>query len=494
VSGSGGPGRSPLLAQVLDLVGALGRAYSGTAQAATVADIEARLHDPLRVAIAGKVKAGKSTLLNALAGDELAPTDAGECTRVVTWYRHGVTYRVTMLPRSGPSRQVPFARDEGAIDVDLGGLAPEEVESLQVEWPVPALERMTLIDTPGIGSLTVDASARSLAFLAPDDERTTPSDAVLYLVRHLHASDLAFLDAFHEEEYAQPSPVNCIGVLSRADEVAAGRLDAMASAARIAERYSADPRLRRLVQRVVPVAGLLAQAGTSLREAEFRDLRAIAGSAEADDLLLSADRFVGGVGGFDVDAPQRRLLLDRLGMFGVRLSVDLLRRGEVGTAAGLADRLVAESGIGELRELLLSRFSERRDTLKARSALLGVARLVALAPPAEAARIEAQLEQVWAGAHEFVELRLLNALRRGEVDVRPEEEAEIERLLGGAGPNAASRLGLDPDASVEEVRAALLATVARWRQRGEGPLSSRAASEAALAVVRTCEGLYARLS
>ena len=33
-----------------------------------------------RVAIAGKVKAGKSTLLNALVGEMLAPTDAGECT------------------------------------------------------------------------------------------------------------------------------------------------------------------------------------------------------------------------------------------------------------------------------------------------------------------------------------------------------------------------------------------------------------------------------
>ena len=93
---------------------------------------------------------------------------------------------------------------------------------------------MTLIDTPGIGSLSADVSARSLAFLTPDDEQTTPSDAVVYLLRHLHAADMAFLHAFHEEEYAQPSPVNCVAVLARADEVSAGRLDAMESAGRIA--------------------------------------------------------------------------------------------------------------------------------------------------------------------------------------------------------------------------------------------------------------------
>ncbi|MGH9208430.1 MAG: dynamin family protein, partial [Acidimicrobiales bacterium] len=54
-----------------------------------------RLDEPLRVAVAGKVKAGKSTLLNALVGEQIAPTDAGECTQVVTWYRDATSPRVT---------------------------------------------------------------------------------------------------------------------------------------------------------------------------------------------------------------------------------------------------------------------------------------------------------------------------------------------------------------------------------------------------------------
>ena len=59
-----------------------------------------RLTGPLRVAIAGKIKAGKSTLLNALVGEELAPTDAGECTRIVTWYRRGDQPQVTVHPHA----------------------------------------------------------------------------------------------------------------------------------------------------------------------------------------------------------------------------------------------------------------------------------------------------------------------------------------------------------------------------------------------------------
>ena len=75
-----------------------------------------RLDEPLRVAIAGKVKAGKSTLLNALVGEQVAPTDAGECTRVVTWYRDGTTPRIVLHPRTGAPRPLPVRRHDGALD------------------------------------------------------------------------------------------------------------------------------------------------------------------------------------------------------------------------------------------------------------------------------------------------------------------------------------------------------------------------------------------
>lgn len=37
------------------------------------------------ITVIGSNGAGKSTLLNALVGEQLAPTDAGECTKIVTW-------------------------------------------------------------------------------------------------------------------------------------------------------------------------------------------------------------------------------------------------------------------------------------------------------------------------------------------------------------------------------------------------------------------------
>ncbi len=318
----------------------LGRAitvYRGTADAARLTAVRDRLDAPLRVAVAGRVKAGKSTLLNALVGERLAPTDAGECTRIVTWYRDGHTYQVQAMIRNGPPRTLRFTRDDGPVTVDLDGLDADAVDQLTVTWPAQALRALTLIDTPGIGSLSDQNSRHTWDLLVPDDEET-PADAVVYLLRHLHPGDIEFLRAFHDTEVSRPSPVNAIGVLSRADEIGAGRPDSMASARRIATRLGNDTNVRRLVQSVVPVAGLLAETAVTLTEMEVAQLRKVAalGVKQAEELLLSADRFASAMPGLGLTDLERAALLARFGLFGVRLTSTLLRREVATTASALS--------------------------------------------------------------------------------------------------------------------------------------------------------------
>ena len=66
---------------------------------------------------------------------------------------------------------------------------------------------------------------------------------------------------FADEDFAVATASNAIGVLYRADEIGSCRLDAMVVAARIARRYEEHPRVHRVCPAVLPVAGLLAQAG-----------------------------------------------------------------------------------------------------------------------------------------------------------------------------------------------------------------------------------------
>jgi hypothetical protein len=469
--------------------------YRGTGHDARLTTLRSRLDEPLRVAIAGRVKAGKSTLLNALVGERLAPTDEGECTRIITWYLDGHTYQVLARPRVGEPRQLKFHREEDAIEVDLGGLSPSDVDSLEVTWPSQALRTATLIDTPGIGSLSEQVSRRAWEVLAAEDEET-PADAVLYLMRHLHAGDLEFLRAFQDTEVSRPNPVNAIGVLSRADEIGVGRLDAMASARRIASRLAAEPHVRRVVQTVVPVAGLLAETAATLTETEVAQLRRVAEVpvAEAEELLLTTDRFLERRPELGLTSIEREALLRRFGIFGVRLAATLLRRGDVATATDLARDLAERSGVGHLHDVLRSLFFERRDVLKSRSALLAVDALVRAHPRPGSDAIAAEVEEVVASAHPFNELRVLSSVRAGWVTGKPDVIEDLERTIGGGGSAAHLRLGVAPDAGQAELTGVAGEALARWQRRAENPLTSHELMVASRVAVRSCEGILADLA
>ncbi len=285
-----------------------------------------RLDGPLRVAIAGRVKAGKSTLLNALVREELAPTDAGECTKIVTWYQGGRHKQVTLVPRDGRPTTVRWRRDGGAVDVELAEWHPDQIDHLEIEWPSPELSQVTLVDTPGLASARRHVSARATGFLTNGDGGPGQADAVVYLLRHLHPEDLAFFEAFSDVLTGDSAALNATGVLSRADEVGGAGLDALDAASATVDRYLADPRLRERLRVVVPVAGLLAMASVALTEADMRAFRILAAAP-----LRVARRALLSAGGFLVDetlslpAPDRERLTPVPGS--LRLTVRLRTDG-----------------------------------------------------------------------------------------------------------------------------------------------------------------------
>lgn len=470
-------------------------ALSGTPLADQARQIRRALDSPLRVAIVGRVKAGKSTLLNALLRERLAPTDAGECTRFVCVYRHGQAYDVGAELKDGRRIGLPFSRGEDTLNIDLEA-APAPIERLDIAWPASALSNVTLLDTPGIGSTDEAVRLRVAGYLAGQDHSlTTDADAVIYVMRHLHATDVKFMEALHSETIVSASPVNAVAVLSRADEVCGGRADAMVSASRIAARYRADPTLRASVADVVPMAGLLAETGATLRESEMTWLRTLAAadSAEIDSLMLSVDRFRRpGVGPLMPEV--REILLTRLGLFGLRFAVDAIAHRRCDTAVALSRALTEISGITALRDLIDEYFVSRSQRLKARSALLQLSALARVAEEFDArvGRLITQtVETLASTAHELAELRLLHLALTGAAGLDEAELAAIRDIVSEK--PLPGRLGLAADASADEQRTAALRWVAHWRERGASPVISRDLATASEIAARSYEGVYAAL-
>ena len=138
--------------------------------------------------------------------------------------------------------------------------------------------------------------------------------------------------------------------------------------------------------------GCSAQTGRTMRQHEFAALTTLAGlsRAELDGMLLSVDRFARVESALDTDARAR--LIERFGLFGVRLGATLIRQGVTDPTA-LAAELVRRSGLDDLRSLLTTQFAERRDLLKARSALLAVELVLNREPRPAAAPLAAEMER-----------------------------------------------------------------------------------------------------
>ena len=483
---------APLLDVAQAATAAAAQAYHGLPAAARCLALARRLDGPLRLAVAGKVKAGKSTLVNALVGDRVAVVDAAECTRVVTWYEAADEPRVTVEPRGGAAVELPVRFRAGRLAVDVGDLPPSDVEQLVVGWPAPDLRRFTLVDTPGVASLSAETGERTVRLLNPDEDGLSgTADAVIYLLRHLHAADLDLLQSFRG--LPRMGSVTAIALLSRADEIAGARIDAMEAAAEVAARYRSDPTVRGLCLDVVAVAGLLAETGRTLTAAEFEAVACLAAlpPSTTEEALRSADHFGSGQAA-GLDADQRFLLLQRLGVFGLRLAVGLVRGG-AGGAFELGAELVRRSGLAGLSSSLAMRVEARRDVLVARSVLVELRRLVRAEPSAGTAVVAADIDRALLSAPELVELRTLTALRSQMVDLPAEFVAEGLVVLGDDGLDVRARLSLPPGSDERECGARTSEVIRRWRERAESPLTDHASAVVCRTVVRAGEAIAAEL-
>src|SRR6476469_1330906 len=142
--------------------------------AAGVTEVLRRLDTPLQLAVAGRIKSGKSTLVNALIGRRVAPTDVGECTRLVTRFQYGTVDRVEIVFEDGSKQVLPFSAD-GMIPNDLE-VDFDTVSNIEAYLTNAVLRDLTVIDTPGLGSLDAASVRRTEQLLGAAKHRKDDAD------------------------------------------------------------------------------------------------------------------------------------------------------------------------------------------------------------------------------------------------------------------------------------------------------------------------------
>ena len=458
----------------------------GPATAAGFREVLRRLSAPLQVAVAGRISSGKSTLVNALIGRRVAPTDVGECTRLVTRFSYGTVDRVEVIFADGRRQVLPF-ESTGMIPADLSLAAGdiEKVSHLEAYLTNEVLRDLTVIDTPGLGSLDAASVARTEALLAGrreqhgggsdelDDVSTNAvagAEAVLYVVtQSVRADDHLALAAFTAATASREAgPVNAIAVLNKADTIApesvAGSDGDVWRAAKILAGKQAGL-LKPRVADVLPVIGLLAETTETggFTSADAEALRQLAETDEAtwQTMMISPDLFTSWE--TPVPAGTRVKLLEKLDLYGMDRAITALRENPQLTAGALRRLLLECSGLSAVRRRLDSVFRARADGIKAAAALASITALAhASGDAGERQRVHDAIE-VLLTKPEAHQLRLLEALTlvaSGAVDM-PEDLAE-EVLRVGSTANVAEQLGL-PGRPMTDHAAYALERAGWWR-------------------------------
>lgn len=498
----------PLSAAVANLCSRLQPQVSART-AAGFREVLRRLSAPLQVAVAGRIKSGKSTLVNALIGRRVAPTDVGECTRLVTRFQYGTVDRVEVVFNDGRKQVLPF---------DVGGMIPNEldvdfneVSHLEAYLTNAVLRDLTVIDTPGLGSLDEASVRRTEQLLgaakhrrsdgdAEDDPEGEESDegldqtsrsavagaeAVLYVVTQgVRADDQQALAAFTAATASREAgPVNAIAVLNKADTITPESVtgsdgDVWKAATLLAEKQAAT--LKPRVADVIPVIGLLAESAESggFTSADADALRSLSKLDDAtwETMLVSADIFT--TWECEVPSGTRARLLEKLDLYGVRCAVDALRADTELTAGSLRRTLLNASGLAGVRGRLDAVFRARADGIKAAAALASVTALAhASGDPGERQRVHDAIEVLLAKpeAHQLRLLEALTLVTSGAVAM-PEDLAE-EVLRVGSSADIGEQLGMKGRPG-KELSAYALERAGWWRSFaafGATPAQSRVA-------------------
>ncbi|MEA2698399.1 MAG: hypothetical protein QOI66_2670 [Myxococcales bacterium] len=192
------------------------------------------LDRPLLVAVMGEFNAGKSSFVNALCGEEIAPVGVTPTTATVNVLRFGplggrVVYQDGTARDLGAQSVGPFLRE-------LGDQEAATVRVVEIFYPLELLRTVEVVDTPGLNSLRPEHEKVARDFLVD-------ADAIVWLFAVGQAAKATEQQALR---LARDAGKRVLGVLNKVDRADADEIAQVTAHARAA--------VGELVDTIVPLA------------------------------------------------------------------------------------------------------------------------------------------------------------------------------------------------------------------------------------------------
>lgn len=347
-----------------------------------MSELGRQVGEPCVLAVVGKVKAGKSSLINNLLGTDLAAIGTTETTATVNWFRYGKPdpdRPVRCIWRDGPPTSEPasfIARLQGYSEETLK--LASRIDRLEFRLERELLQSVTIVDTPGLDAAPDEHQNKTAEFLGVSQQLRADlrarhhsetqrlaqdADAVMYVFDPVVKGwEQKTLEQFQQVIQKGTTTFNSLGVL--------GKIDAFLEDIERAPQFirSIEQGLGDAVNTVVPVSAGLRRIAELLRS-EPQTLNLIASIArdvapEMMELLLANDEL------FVMDLPdglptqeQRAGLVKLMPWTVLQTVIKVMGRPGITSEQGIVE-LERMGGFDGLRSVIQRTFAARGRLLR----------------------------------------------------------------------------------------------------------------------------------
>ena len=475
-----------------------------------------RLDAPLRIAIAGIMKAGKSTFLNALLGEKLVFTGNLETTYTVCWFKYGKIPSIRIHYRDGRTEDVSFDELEkwSVRTTKSGNVHLNDVKYLVVYYPNEVLKTFEFIDTPGLNSVYGIDAQNTMDYLAirsskESADETSSADAVIYAFsRSTGNFDEEILNAFQRGANSASTPLNSVGILTQPDATGIWNIDreesAVESANPVAESIMKHAEMRRLLYTIMPVCAKPVEGFASLTEKDWDILIALSelSSDERIDLLYDESFFVANSDNehFGND-DERKHLVEQLRQYGIVAVCSLISEGV--PKEKMADKLSRICGITQAKERILAHFGNRTFLIKTHF-IFG--RLLTVTDQMKkdysensnivriCTALENNIDELSSNVQTLNELRILQAYYNGQLNFTDDECEDFLQITGEYGREPENKLGISGYVSARKMMKIAEEKSKKWHEKASSFMKPAVYIDAASTIARSYEFMYHYLS